>query len=82
MDDVLKKCEGIGVDLSVSVEDINIGFFDNIVTLPLPVSAIDKSNNVIPLPYPINLVDKSNNAVTLPFPLSAVGNIEDSTIQC
>ena len=80
MDGVVKKCEGISVDLPISVEDADISFFDNIITLPLPVSAIDKDNNTIPLPCPINLVDKSNNEIALPYPLSAVGNIEDSTI--
>lgn len=41
MDNVMKKCEGISVDLPVFVEDADISFFDNIITLPLPVSAID-----------------------------------------
>lgn len=31
MDDVMKKCEGISVDLPVSVEDASISFFDNVI---------------------------------------------------
>lgn len=57
MDDVMKKCEGISVDLSVSVEDIDIGFFDNVITLPLPVSAIDKSNKPVTLPCTLSAIN-------------------------
>ena len=47
MDEVLKACEGISIDLPVSVEDMDIGFFDDVITLPLPTSAIDKSNKPV-----------------------------------
>ncbi len=57
MDDVMKKCEGISVDLSVSVEDADISFFDNIITLPLPVGVIDKSNKPITLPCTLSAID-------------------------
>lgn len=39
MDDVLKKCEGISVDIS-DVKEEDIDFYDNIITLPYPLSAI------------------------------------------
>lgn len=57
MDDVMKKCEGISVDSPVYVEDADISSFDNVITLPLPVSAIDKSNNAVTLPYPLSAID-------------------------
>ena len=57
MDNVMKKCEGISVDLPVSVEDADISFFDNVITLPLPVSAIDKSNKPITLPCILSAID-------------------------
>ena len=78
---VLKKCEGISIDLPVSVEDIDIGFFDDIITLPLPVSAIDK-NNTIPLPYPLSAVNKNDSEILPVYPLSAIVDIEKSIVQC
>lgn len=57
MDDVMKKCEGISVDLPVSVEDVDISFHDNVITLPLPTSAIDKSSKPATLPYPLSAID-------------------------
>lgn len=57
MDGVMKKCEGISVDLPASVEDTDISFFDNIITLPLPVSVIDKSNKPITLPCTLSAID-------------------------
>lgn len=66
MDDVLKKCEGISIDLPVSVEDIDIDVFDDIITLPFPLSAVNKSvSEVLPT-----------------YPLSAIVDIEKSSIQC
>lgn len=56
MDDVMKKCEGISVDLPVSVKDADISFFDNVINLPYPLSAIDKSNNAVILPYPLSTI--------------------------
>jgi hypothetical protein len=57
MGDVMKKCEGISVDLPVSIEDADISSFDNVIALPLPTSAIDKSNNAVTLPYPLSAID-------------------------
>lgn len=57
MGDVMKKCEGISVDLPVSIEDADISFHDNVTTLPLPTSAIDKSSKPATLPYPLSAID-------------------------
>lgn len=65
MDDVIKKCEGISVDIP-DVKEEDIGFYDNTITLPYPLSAVNKNDSEI-LPV---------------CPLSAIGNIEDSIIQC
>lgn len=82
MDDVMKKCEGISVDLPVSVEDADISFFDNVITLPLPVSVIDKSNNEVTLPYPLSAVNKGDGEVLPIYPLSAIVDIKNSIVQC
>lgn len=57
MGDVMKKCEGISVELPVSIEDADISSFDNVIALLLPTSAIDKSNNAVTLPYPLSAID-------------------------
>lgn len=57
MGDVMKKCEGISVDLPVSIEDADISSFDNVITLPLPTSAINKSSKPVTLPYPLSAID-------------------------
>lgn len=57
MDNVMKKCEGISVDLPVSVEDADISFFDNVITLPLPTSAIDKNSKPVTLPCTLSAID-------------------------
>lgn len=82
MDDVMKKCEGISIDLPVSVEDADISFFDNIITLPLPTSVIDKSNNAVTLPYPLSAVNKNDSEILPVYPLSAIVDIKNSIIQC
>ena len=65
MDDVLKKCEGISIDVS-DVKEEDIDFYDNIITLPYPLSAINESDKEI-LPV---------------YPLSAIVDIEKSIVQC
>lgn len=57
MDDVMKKCEGISVDLPVSVEDVDISFFDNVVILPFPISAVNRSDNAVTLPCSVSVID-------------------------
>lgn len=65
IDEVLKACEGISVDIP-DVKEEDIGFYDNIITLPYPLSAVNKNDSEI-LPV---------------YPLSAIVDIEKSIIQC
>lgn len=55
MDEILKACEGISVDIP-DVKEEDIGFHDNVITLPLPTSAIDKNSK----PSHITLHTKCN----------------------
>lgn len=65
MDEVLKACEGISVDIP-DVKEEDIGFYDNIITLPYPLSTVNKNDSEI-LPV---------------YPLSAIVDIKNSIIQC
>lgn len=56
MDEILKACEGISVDIP-DVKEEDIGFYDNIITLPYPLSAIDKSNKPVTLPCTLSAID-------------------------
>ncbi len=56
MDSVMKTCEGISVNIP-DVKEEDIGFHDNVITLPLPTSAIDKSSKPATLPYPLSAID-------------------------
>lgn len=56
MDEVLKACEGISVDIS-DVKEEDIDFYDNVITLPLPTSAIDKNSKPVTLPCTLSVID-------------------------
>lgn len=65
MDEVLKACEGISVDIP-DIKEEDIGFYDNIITLP----------------YPLNAVNKNDSEILPVYPLSAIVDIKNSIIQC
>ena len=56
VDEVLKACEGISVDIP-DVKEEDIGFHDNVITLPLPTSAIDKNSKPVTLPCTLSAID-------------------------